>query len=223
MRQTLEAGVVCLERGDHRARPEDRVDAQVRPGAVGRLADDVDVHPHKAPVRDPNRELGGLGDDGGVGGDVLKDSLDPQAGVLLVGDGRHDDLPPGAGAARVAARDERCGEAALHVVRAAPDQPVAVDPGLQRTVHRSQADGVEVTAEHQGRSIARPPASHDDAWPASADAIVSAIRPLRSAHVATNRAISPSPAPPGTRLGLTESIETSCRARSMTSLDMSRG
>ena len=165
MRRTLEARVVCLERGDHRACPEDGVDAEVRTGAVGSPAGHLDLHPDEPPVGDPDRELGGLRDDRGVRRDALEDGLDAEAGVLLVGDCRHDHLPVDTDPRRVTARHERGGEAALHVVGAAPDQPVAVDPGLQRALHRSEADRVEVTAEHEGRSATGLPAAHDDARP----------------------------------------------------------
>src|SRR5438270_9145423 len=42
----------------------------------------------------------------------------------------------------------------------------------------------------------------------------STSRPARSSHSATKRAIAASPAPPGTRSGLTESIATSCEVSS---------
>jgi len=121
--------------------------------------------------------------------------------VLFVGNGRDDHLPVDAGAARVAARDQGRGEAALHVVGAAPDQPVAVDPGLQRALHRAKADRVQVPAEHQGRPIASTRLRTITFGRPSAEGIVSAVRPFSTAQAVTNRAISPSPASPARASG----------------------
>ena len=75
--------------------------------------------------------------------------LDPQAGVLLVGDGRHDDIAGQPEAGRLAGRDQRGGDAGLHVVGAAAEEAVPVDPGRVRIGHAFDADGVEVPAEQE--------------------------------------------------------------------------
>ena len=60
----------CLEplEGDEDVpRLRDRVDPEVRPGAVRRAAEDLDVEPDEALVRDHHLEVRGLGDDRRVG------------------------------------------------------------------------------------------------------------------------------------------------------------
>ena len=64
---------------------------------------------------------------------------------------------------RVAAGDQRRGEPRLHVVRAAPVQPVALDPGRERRVHPLDVHRVRVAAEEQRPAAAAAARPDDDA------------------------------------------------------------
>jgi hypothetical protein len=114
-------------------------------------------------------ELGRLGHDRRVGPQRAQDLLHAEARVLLVGDRGHDDVAAQPERRRVAARDERRGEAALHVVRPAPVEAVAVGAWVVRRRHPGDADRVEVPAEQQRAPAAEPGARTTTlgrpAWP----------------------------------------------------------
>ena len=71
--------------------------------------------------------------------------------MLLVGDRRNGDVAREVERRRLAARDQRGGEACLHVVRATPAQSIAVDAGHVRIGHPFDVHGIEMTAEEQRR------------------------------------------------------------------------
>jgi hypothetical protein len=128
--------------------------------------DDLDLGPDESAVGGRDGELGGFGDDRGVGPYVLEDLLDAEAGVLLVGDGCDDDLSGQAESRRLAGGDESGGEAGLHVVGAAGVQAVAVDGRHERGAHLPEPDGVGVAAQHEGPAASRGAAADHDAGPA---------------------------------------------------------
>ena len=99
-------------------------------------------------------ELGGLGDDRRIGGRRAQRLLHPEAGVLLVGHRGHDDVPAQARARRLARGDQRSGHAGLHVVGAAPVEPIALDPRCVRRLIPSTPTVSRWRAEQQ-----RPPAT----------------------------------------------------------------
>ena len=125
----------------------------------------LDLEPREPAVRDDERQLGRLGDDRRVGVDNFQDLLDADTRVLLVGDGREDDVACQAEGGRLATGDERRGDARLHVVRAASVEPVALDPWAVRVVHPLDVDRVEVPAEQQGASASGAVCVDDDARP----------------------------------------------------------
>ena len=83
--------------------------------------------------------------------------------MLLVGDGRDDDVPAQPERGRLAAGDERGGDAGLHVVGAAAVAAAALHARLVRGLHALDADGVDVPAQQQRAPAARARRPHDDA------------------------------------------------------------
>src|SRR5207344_2279416 len=127
---------------------------------------DGDLGPDEPAVGDADLPFGGFGDDGGVDAgrvEVGEHFLNAEAGVLFVGYGGHDDLAVDSGMGRVAAGDERSGEARLHVVGAAGVEPVALHAGHQRLLGASQSDRVHVAAEQQPPALRVAAAVEDDA------------------------------------------------------------
>ena len=86
--------------------------------------------------------------------------------MLLVGDRGDDDVAGEIERRRLAARDQRGGEPGLHVVGAAPVEPVAVERGCERRVHPLDVDRVDVAAEQQRPAAAAAARADDDARPA---------------------------------------------------------
>ena len=161
-----ERRVELADRAQDRAGLDDRVDAEVRARPVRRAPFDLDPRPDEALVRDGDRELGRLGDDGRVGLDGAKHLLDAEARVLLVGDRRDDDVAVQAQRGGLAAGDEGRGDARLHVVGAAAVEPVALDARVVRCVHPPDAHRVDVPAEQQRAPASRAAGTNDDARPA---------------------------------------------------------
>ena len=216
-----ERGVELAERGQDRPGLDDRVDALLWPRAVGGATADLDLDPHEALVGDDQLELGRLGHDRRVGADGGQHLLHAEARVLLVGHGGDHDVAGQAGGGDLAAREQRRREPGLHVIGAAAVQPVAVEPRRVRVGHALDPDRVEVRAQQQRAPAAgaggRGPRTLGRPGVASS---TSACRPAPRAQSATKRAISASPAPPGTSAGLTESIATSREVSSMKSACM---
>ena len=180
---------------------------------VRRATANLDLDPDESTVSDRDLELGGLGDDRGVRADVAEDFPHPDAGVLLVRNRRHDHVAGEPERSRVTAREERRGDAALHVVGATAVQPVTVNAGVERLGHPRHADGVDVPAEQQCPATARAPCADHDAGPPGVfcerlDLQAGRGAPLRDRL--RNRAL---PALPRTRSGFTESIETRSASR----------
>ena len=129
-------------------------------------AGDGHLGPHEAAVGRADGELRRLPDDGSVdgrSGQMPKHLLDAEAGVLLVGDGCHHDLPGKSSGRCVPAGDERRGYPGLHVVGAAGVQPVSFDPRDQRFAHPRVPDGVEVPAQQQPAAALAAAAADKDA------------------------------------------------------------
>ena len=157
--------VEVADAGEDRARVRDRVHPQVRARPVRRATANLDLDPDESTVSDRDLELGGLGDDRGVRADVAEDFPHPDARVLLVRNRRHDHVAGEPERSRVTAREERRGDAALHVVGATAVQPVTVNAGVERLGHPRHADGVDVPAEQQCPATARAPCADHDAGP----------------------------------------------------------
>jgi len=142
-----EGAVQLAERRQDRARLDDRVDAEVGPRAVGRPADDLNLTPDKPLVGGGDLQFRGFGDNGCVGPDRAQNLLHAQARLLFVGN-RCDRYVPGKPQlGRLAAGDQRCRDSALHVIGAAPVQPIALDARSEWPAHSLNPDGVHVAAE----------------------------------------------------------------------------
>jgi hypothetical protein len=77
----------------------------------------------------------------------IQDVGDASTGVFLIGDSGEHDVALGTAAYRLTHRDERGGEAGLHVVRAAAVETVAIGARLDPSL--TDADSVEVAAQKQ--------------------------------------------------------------------------
>ena len=163
MRAVTERPIEPLELPEDRAHLHDRVNAQVGPRTVSRASGDLDLAPDEALVRHHQLQLGRLGHDRGVRADPAQHLLHAEARVLLVGDGGHDDVPGEPGARSLARRDQRGGDASLHVVGAPAVEPIALDPRAMRVGHAVDAHRVEVPAEHEGAAASRALRADDDA------------------------------------------------------------
>ncbi|MFZ0977013.1 MAG: hypothetical protein WAN22_32650 [Solirubrobacteraceae bacterium] len=115
-------------------------------------------------------ELGGLGDDRrvdrGTGEQPANHFLDPEARVLLVGDGGHDDVAGEPALRELTAGDERGGESCLHVVGAATVESIAVQTRRVGIGHPLDGHRVVVTAQQQRPPAAAAPPPDDHARPA---------------------------------------------------------
>lgn len=133
---------------------------------MGGDAGDGDLRPDEAAVGGADLSFGGLGHDGRIDVSRVEPGqhlLDTQAGVLLVGDGGHDDLSVDARPHCVAACGERGGEAGFHVVGAASIEAVVRHARGQGVAGTGQADRVEVAAEQQPAPPGVAAAAQDDA------------------------------------------------------------
>ena len=108
---------------------------------------------------------GRLRDDRGVGPHGGKDLLDADARVLLVGDRGNHDVAGESPRRRLAAGQQRCGEAGLHVVGAAAVEAIAVHPWRVRAPDALHGHGVVVAAQEQPASRAGSAGANDDARP----------------------------------------------------------
>ena len=153
-RPVAEREVEPADPGDDGRHRDDGVLAEVGAGAVGRAAGRLRLEPDEAAVRDADREIRGLGDDGPVGRDRRRDRLAPERGQLLVDDRGDDDVARGPHPGRMGPGEHDRGEPRLHVAGPAPVQPPALDPRHERLAHPGVADGVDVAVEEQ-----RPPAA----------------------------------------------------------------
>ncbi len=114
-------------------REVDRADAGVRHRGVHGHAVDVDGHPHHAHLR-AHQLVAGLGNDRRVGGVALDQAGQRAVAGALLLDHRLQRDPRRRLVAQALQRAHRHRvghDAGLHVVGAAPVQPVAVDPGLE--------------------------------------------------------------------------------------------
>ena len=170
---------------------------------------DLDLEPGEALVRDAHLERGRLGHDRGVRPQLGGDGLGADARELLVADRGHDDVARELELRRLRAGPERRGHAALHVEAAAAVQPIALDARLERALVAVVPDRVGVPVEQQRAPAAGAARNADHVGAAGRDLSMSRLTPAASSQPAMKRAISISPAPPGTRSGLTESIATS--------------
>ena len=115
---------------------------------------------------DDELELGGLGDDGGVSSHCSQHLLDPEARVLLVGDRGDDHVTSEPERSGTLAGNEGGGEPGLHVVRAPPVQPVAVNTWFVRRLPCPATLTVSVcAAEHERPPAAAASSADDDAGP----------------------------------------------------------
>ncbi len=135
----------------------------------------------------------------------------PSAGVLLVGDEGEHDAAGGSPAGELLGGHDHRRDAALHVARAAPGEPVPVDGRGERVGHAVDTDGVEVAGQDDGgagrcggadgdqaRAVVVP-RGHDDVGGEAA-----ALQPV--SQVLDDRGLTGGP---GTRPGFTESMATS--------------
>jgi len=81
-----------LEADEHVPHPRDRVDAELRPGAVGCVPGGLELEGDEAAVCDRDLQLGRLGDDRRVRGPARDDRGRADAACLLVADGGDDDV-----------------------------------------------------------------------------------------------------------------------------------
>jgi hypothetical protein len=110
-------------------------------------------------------QLGRLRHHRGVRANPAQHLLHPKTRVLLIGDGGHHDVPAEPEARSLARREQRGGDARLHVVGAAAVQPVALDARAVRINHAFDVDRVDVPAEHEGAPAAGALGADEDARP----------------------------------------------------------
>ena len=150
-RAGLQPRVEVLERKQHAPHVQNRVDAFGRPAAMSRAPGRVDLRPLEPLVRDGDVEVGGLGDDAGIGSPPCDERIGADARVLFVHDACHHD-PSGRQTARrghdAHGVDHGCNPA-LHVLRASAVQPpILFDRDTWRG-HAGHADRVGMPAQHQ--------------------------------------------------------------------------
>ena len=202
-----ERGVELADPGQDRAGLDDRVDALLVARAVRRAALDLDLDPHEALVGDDQLELGRLGDDRGVG--ACRRRAPPAR--------RGSRAPRRRPRRRARRRGARGRRAARRRARTSCRRRRGRTGGRPRAAacagrpcpRRRRCRGAR-TASASCPPPRRACAPRRSAARASPRARRRRGR-ARSAHAATKRAISASPAPPGTSAGLTESIATSRR------------
>ena len=217
-RPGLQGLVERLDPDEDGAHLGDGVDAEIGPRSMRGAAAGLDVEGKPAAMRDAESLVGRLGDDRGVRAPALQEPFRADAGCLFVGDRRDDDIAaePEPGALDGGERDRR--EARLHVVGASAVQASVLDAGMQSRVRLEQPHRVEMPVQEQERPPPVPratpitfgrPAAASSMWTSS---------PACSSHSASTFATAASPPPVETRVGLTESIETSRAASSWSSL-----
>ena len=178
---------------------------------MGGAAVNSDAVPAEALVRDSDSDLlaGRLRHDGRIGNHNLGGGERAGRGELLVADGGDHHVAGQVAAERTCGRHHDRGEASLHVVGPAAVEAIAVDAGPKWIGHPVDADDVHVRIQEQRAAAAAAASMRGITFgqPGSTSA-TSTSRPRCSSQWPTNRAISASPAPPGTSRGLTESIDT---------------
>ena len=122
----------------------------------------LDLEMDEAAMRDRDPEIRRLRHDRSVGGERRRDRLRPDARELLVRDGGHDHVPTQATSLRVCRREHASREAPLHVLRATPVEPSALDARHERVRHAGDADRVHVRVQHQRAATTRAAGYRDD-------------------------------------------------------------
>jgi len=150
MRCGGEAFVVFLHGQNDPSHGGDRIDAEVRLGAVGGFALRADAPAHAALAGDDAAHLRGLGDDGGVGLHVLAELHDAAEGVFLIDDGGHPELARWLFAAGMHLRDgvHHGGEACLVIDGASTVHFAVLHDGIEGiNRHAFDGNGVHVRLE----------------------------------------------------------------------------
>src|SRR5438270_978896 len=162
--------VLLLELEHDPRRGGDGVASERRFRRVRRLAPDRDPEVEQAAIAGDEVQSGRLRQHRDVGLDAPRDQGARPGRVLLLTDhGREDDIPGGlaAGAAEGGDGAQACGQAALHVARAASVEPAADDLCAIRIARPAFADrdGVEVAGEEEAGPVSGGPMSEDVAAP----------------------------------------------------------
>ena len=221
MRSPLgQRAVELLDRDENAAHPRDRVDAEVGARAVRRASSRDHLEGDEALVRDAELFLGRLRHDRAVRAPLAHERLGADAPDLLVDDGREDDVaaepqlrPPASRSTIVAASEP---------FMSYEPRPYSLPSAKRASPGRSIASMPTVSVCAFRRSVRPPPLPRATATtfgrPGAASSTVDvepgALEPARRRSARP----PPRPARPGIRSGLTESIATSERASSATSL-----
>lgn len=171
----LHALVVFLEGEDDAGHGGDGVDAEVGLGAVGGFASGFDAPAEDAFAGDDAFELGGLGDDGGVGLQIFAEFDDAAEGVFLVHDGGEPDLAEGRFAAGVDVGDgvHHGGEAGLVIDGAAAVELAIADDRIEGVDgHAFDGDGVHVGLEDEAAGGVEAGDAGDDVVAAGKDLLL---------------------------------------------------
>ncbi len=165
-RSRVERRLELGEPPEHRSHARDRVDPLRGAGPVRGPPLGLDLRPYESLVRHAHAQAGRLGHDRVVGAPAREHRLHPDAGVLLVGHGRHDHVTPQLLGRQPPRREHARREARLHVVRAAPVEAAVAHHGLERALHALDADRVHVRVQHQRGAAAGAARHRHDARPA---------------------------------------------------------
>src|SRR5579862_527998 len=201
-RAALQSRVQRIEGDEHLSHLRDGVDAEVGARAVCGDAARLDLERDEPAVRDRQLQLRRLHHDRRVRVDALEHGLRSDGAELLVGDEGENDV-----AATIAA-------ASAPFMSYAP-RPYKRPSSTRGSSGPSMPPNPTVSKCPLSRSERPPPVPRRTATTLGRSSpTISVSRPWSSHQFATSAAASPSPRPPGTSDGLTESTETSRVARS---------
>ena len=147
----LQVTIEGVEPRQNSCHQTNRVAPIARTAAMRGAAFGFNLHPLEALVRHRDGQVGGLGDDGGVGSPPGDQRFSADARVLFVGDAGNHELAGGE-AARF--RNDPGGadhrrDAALHVLRTASINAAVALGGIERPRHARDANRVDMAAEHE--------------------------------------------------------------------------
>lgn len=171
----LEAVGVLFDGGDEAGHLGDGVDAEVGLGAVGGPAMDGDAAAEDAFGGDDGAKLGGLGDDGGIGAEVLAEADDAAIGVFFIHDGGEQDLAwrGDAGFFEGGEGVHHGGEAGLGIAGAAAIHAAIADDGVEgRDGHALDGNGVRMGFEDEAAVRIETGEAGDDVGAAGEDLLL---------------------------------------------------